>query len=142
MAYKSAQLIIPTIESYASGSLISKPQDDSQATHTEHIDKAHGRINWSQSSQQIYNQFRAFYPWPGVWTTWNGKLVKIIDCSPANFKMHRVYSDACFARSEPRPKRRGRFLQNRASVRGRGCGVRGIISFTNKNPPIGGEEGN
>ena len=86
MAYKSAQLIIPTIESYASGSLISKPQDDSQATHTEHIDKAHGRINWSQSSQQIYNQFRAFYPWPGVWTTWNGKLVKIIDCSPANFQ--------------------------------------------------------
>src|SRR3989344_3131744 len=79
MAFKSAQLIIPTIDGYTSGTITPQPQDDSQATHTEHIDKAHGKIDWSRTALQIYNQFRAFYPWPGVWTIWDGKLLKAID---------------------------------------------------------------
>lgn len=80
MAFKSAQLIISTIEGYVSGAITPQSQDDAQATHTKHIDKAHGKIDWQKSAQEIYNQFRAFYPWPGVWTKWDGKILKIIDC--------------------------------------------------------------
>ncbi len=80
LAFASAELIIPTIESYTSGSLIAQPQDDAAATHTQHIDKAHGRIDWNKPAQEIYNQFRAFYPWPGIWTKWDGKILKIVDC--------------------------------------------------------------
>jgi methionyl-tRNA formyltransferase len=47
--------------------------------YQSHIEKAHGKINWNKTAQEIYNQFRAFYPWPGVWTTWNGKLLKVTD---------------------------------------------------------------
>ncbi|MBI3231712.1 MAG: methionyl-tRNA formyltransferase [Candidatus Doudnabacteria bacterium] len=84
MAFKSAQLIIPTMEDYASGAIIPKPQDDSLATHTQHIDKAHGKIDWTRTASQIYNQFRAFYPWPGIWTKWDGKVLKITDCVSDN----------------------------------------------------------
>jgi methionyl-tRNA formyltransferase len=84
LAFESAELIIPTVDSYTSGTLIAKPQDDTAATHTQHIDKAHGRIDWNKSAQEIYNQFRAFYPWPGVWTKWDGKILKITNCIVAD----------------------------------------------------------
>ncbi len=80
MAFASAKLIVSTLEDYIQGGTTPKEQDHSQASFTEHIDKAHGKIDWSKSARQIYNQFRAFYPWPGIWTTWKGKKVKILDC--------------------------------------------------------------
>lgn len=85
LAFASAELIIPTIDGYTSGSLIAKPQDDAQATHTQHIDRAHGKIDWNNTARQIYNQFRAFYPWPGIWTKWDGKILKVIDCVPCDY---------------------------------------------------------
>lgn len=83
MAFKSAQLVIPTIDGYIAGSITPRVQDDLLATRTEHIDKAHGKIDWTRTALQIYNRFRAFFPWPGIWAKWNGKIVKIIDCAPS-----------------------------------------------------------
>jgi methionyl-tRNA formyltransferase len=80
MAFASAELIVPTIDGYTSGTIQPQEQNHAQATYTTHIDKAQGKIDWSKTAQTIYNQFRAFYPWPGVWTVWQGKKVKILDC--------------------------------------------------------------
>ncbi len=83
LAFKSSLLINQTIEDYTSGVLKPIPQDDSQATHTKIITKQDGAIDWEISAIQIYNKFKAFYPWPGIWTKWNGKMVKILDCYPS-----------------------------------------------------------
>ncbi len=82
LAQKSAKLLLSVIDSYAAGNLNPAPQDDSSASHTSIINKQHGQIEWAKSAQQIYNQFRAFYPWPGIWTKWQGKTLKILDCAP------------------------------------------------------------
>lgn len=79
LAYKSAAVINTVIYDYVTGKITPLPQDESAATHTTHIEKADGKINWQKTAKEIYNQFRAFYPWPGVWTTWNGKLLKSTD---------------------------------------------------------------
>ncbi len=81
LAYKSANVINKVIEDYTSGKITPLPQDEGAATYTKIIAKADGRINWQKTAQEIYNQFRAFYPWPGVWTTWQGKTLKITDMS-------------------------------------------------------------
>jgi methionyl-tRNA formyltransferase len=75
-----AALLTPTINDYVQGKTKPQVQDESLATLTHIISKADGKINWQESSQQIYNQFRALFPWPGVWTTWNGQTIKILDC--------------------------------------------------------------
>lgn len=88
LAHKSARLLQETIEGYASGNLKPLPQDDNQASLTKIITKQDGVINWHQSAGQIYNQFRAFYPWPGIWTKWNGKILKILDCFPVSSELN------------------------------------------------------
>jgi methionyl-tRNA formyltransferase len=55
------------------------PQDDSAATHAPKIEKQEGEIQWTESTATIYDKFRAFDPWPGVFT---GDL-KFIDMRPA-----------------------------------------------------------
>ena len=41
-------------------------QDHSQATVAPKIEKSEGAISWSEPARVIYDKFRAFYPWPGV----------------------------------------------------------------------------
>ena len=55
------------------------PQDDTAATHAPKIEKGEGAIHWTGTSAAIYNKFRAFDPWPGVFA---GDL-KLIDMAPA-----------------------------------------------------------
>jgi methionyl-tRNA formyltransferase len=82
LAKLSASIINQVIEDYASGKITPLPQDEERVTHTKIIAKEDGRIDWQKPAQEIYDQFRAFYIWPGIWTTWNGKTVKITDCIP------------------------------------------------------------
>jgi methionyl-tRNA formyltransferase len=56
------------------------PQDHAAATHAPKIDKSEGAIRWSETTPAIYNKFRAFDPWPGVFS---GDL-KLIDIAPAS----------------------------------------------------------
>jgi methionyl-tRNA formyltransferase len=73
----SAELLMQTLPSYEAGQIIPKEQDHQNASYSKIISKADGKIDWTKSAQEIYNQFRAYYPWPGVWTTWNGKTLKL-----------------------------------------------------------------
>lgn len=82
LAYLSAKLLLDTLPRYASGELAPKPQAGEQASYTKIIAKDDGRVDWQQTADQIYNRFRAFYPWPGIWTVWNGKKLKILNCAP------------------------------------------------------------
>ncbi len=47
------------------------PQDHSQATFTEILKKDDGLVkkeDLTNSPEIVFNKFRAYYPWPGVWT--------------------------------------------------------------------------
>jgi methionyl-tRNA formyltransferase len=79
LAYKSAVVINEVIANYVLGKITPLPQNEALATYTKIITKADGKVDWSKTAGEIYNQFRAFYPWPGLWTTWQGKILKLTD---------------------------------------------------------------
>jgi methionyl-tRNA formyltransferase len=56
------------------------PQDHDAATYAPKIDKSEGAIHWSDATASIYNKFRAFDPWPGIFA---GDL-KLIDVAPVD----------------------------------------------------------
>ena len=45
------------------------------------------KIDWSKSAAEIYNLYRGLTPWPGVWTTWNDKRLKLLKIKPNNFSL-------------------------------------------------------
>lgn len=75
----AAQLIIPVIKDIADGVLKPVPQNEKNATYCQKIEKESGRINFSaEGAKEIERKIRAYKRWPGVFTTWNGKKLKII----------------------------------------------------------------
>jgi len=53
------------------------PQDHTQATYAPLMKKEDGCIAWSKSAREIHNQVRGMNPWPGCFTFFRGKLLKI-----------------------------------------------------------------
>lgn len=84
LAKTSASLTLDILPEYEAGKITPRPQDDSAASYTKIISKEDGRINWQKSAGEIYNQFRAYFLWPGIWTKWKGKKLKITDCVVAD----------------------------------------------------------
>jgi methionyl-tRNA formyltransferase len=59
------------------GELVARPQNEDEATYAPIIKKEDGRIDWTADAVSIERRMRAFTPWPSVYTTLNGKLLKI-----------------------------------------------------------------
>ena len=78
LAKISAPLLVETIEKYISGELKPKEQDHSKASFCKQITKeeAYFDINNPPSKEFLDRMIRAYFPWPNVWTRWNGKIVK------------------------------------------------------------------
>ena len=53
-------------------------QDEKKATYAPKLNKEDGLIDWNLDAVKIHNRVRGFLPWPGAYTTCNGKILKIL----------------------------------------------------------------
>ena len=72
-------LLIDSIRDFERGVIQTTEQDESLATLTKLIRSSDGEINWNENAIEIYRLMRAFDEWPGIYTFWEGKRLKIID---------------------------------------------------------------
>lgn len=81
----SADIISKDLLSYLDGDLEARNQAESSTPVCTTINKEDGKINWNNSAEDIERQIRAYTPWPGTYTFWRGKRIKIIE---AEIMMH------------------------------------------------------
>ncbi|HOX60437.1 MAG TPA: methionyl-tRNA formyltransferase [Candidatus Magasanikbacteria bacterium] len=78
-----SKLIIPTTLEYLADTIKPIPQSDTEMTTCRELTRDDGRINWqTMRATQIFNLWRGLTPWPGVWTTWQGKRLKLLEIAP------------------------------------------------------------
>lgn len=82
LADLGARLLVKTLNLLASSGLEDRPQDESLATYAPRLEKEDGRVDWRRSAAEIYNQWRAYIPWPGSFTELRGKVVKLYRAVP------------------------------------------------------------
>lgn len=82
LARVGANLLLDVIPRWLKGELVAQAQDESQATLTRKFEKEDGEIDWSLPAKEISLRVRAFTPWPGTYTRWQGKQVKITRAVP------------------------------------------------------------
>jgi len=75
--------LFQAIPDYLDGKLLPVAQNEKHATLTRQLTRSDGRIDWHKTAADIYNQYRALSPWPGVWTSWNGKRLKFLQILPS-----------------------------------------------------------
>ena len=72
-----AELLLKTLRGLESGVVKPKAQDHLKATHASFITKEHELLDWNRSAEELHNQIRAFNPWPGCYTYFQGQRIKI-----------------------------------------------------------------
>jgi len=77
LALLGAPLLMETVEGMKRGEIDPVPQDHSKATYAPPLKKEDGRVDWGKEAKEIDLQVRAFNPWPGAFTTWDDRLLKI-----------------------------------------------------------------
>ncbi len=70
----ACDLTVDVLENFSS--FTPQKQDDSKATHCKKITKAEGEVTFNDA-QELYNKYRAFTPWPGIYLSSGLKLKEI-----------------------------------------------------------------
>jgi methionyl-tRNA formyltransferase len=82
LAEEGASLLAETLDSLKKGTLKPRPQDDSQATYAPMLAKEDGEIDWNEEAEKVCYRIRGLDPWPGGFTVWKGKRLKLFGCKP------------------------------------------------------------
>ena len=82
LAGMGAHLLLQTLGELEKGTLTPLPQNPSLATYAPKIQKEEGRVNWQRPAIQLFNLVRAFDPWPGAFTVWAGRNLKLFQPKP------------------------------------------------------------
>lgn len=81
MAQVGAGLLVKVLDKYSSGQYPLRPQDETQVTYAPKLTREMGKIDWRKPARFIVNQARGLMPWPGAYTFYNGKMLKIIQAA-------------------------------------------------------------
>jgi methionyl-tRNA formyltransferase len=82
LALSSADLLIQTLDGYASGKIKPIPQDHRQATYAPLLKKQDGHIDWQKSAEELHSFIRGMTPWPGAFTYHNQIRLKVLRAAP------------------------------------------------------------
>lgn len=78
MAKYGAELLAQTLPGIIEGSIESIEQAESKATYCSKIERSSGEIHWKkESALEIECKLKAYTPWPGIFTIWKGRRLKI-----------------------------------------------------------------
>ena len=81
LATISGRVLLEAIDLISSGKAEPRPQSDSEATYCEKLQKSDGLICWQETADTILRKIRAYYPWPGAYTTFNGRRLVVISAT-------------------------------------------------------------
>jgi methionyl-tRNA formyltransferase len=74
LARKGAALVVKTLTELADGTVQPLPQNHEGATFAPLLDREDGRMNFARhAAHELVNRWRGFQPWPGAFTTIDGK---------------------------------------------------------------------
>ena len=77
-----AKLLIESLGGWTNGSISASEQDDELATYTNKLERADGLADWGLSAESLSRRQRAYAPWPGLYTTWDGSELKLLEVNP------------------------------------------------------------
>ena len=82
LATLAAEVVPAELERWAAGTLEPTPQDESRATLIRPFRREDGRLDWRRGADELDRQVRALQPWPGAWTTLDGRRLHVRRAHP------------------------------------------------------------
>ena len=74
-----AEALLTVLRDVEHGAAVETPQEHERATLAPKIDKSEGEVHFEENAKAIYDRFRAFDPWPGIFVQSGGETIKLTD---------------------------------------------------------------
>ena len=81
LAQIAPEALLESLRLLAAGKAPRIPQDQALATYAPKLNREAGRLNWNESVEAIERKIRAYNPWPGAFTEFSGRNLKIFAAS-------------------------------------------------------------
>jgi len=78
----AARLLLEVLVGRLRGDITPQPQNEAEASYCRLITKAEAEIDWHLPAVDSWRRVRAFQPWPGYYTRWRGRQLKILKAVP------------------------------------------------------------
>ncbi len=78
LAALGGEALVAALELLEGGDLVPVRQDAAQATLAPILTREDGKVDWTLPATRIADRLRAFSPWPGAYTTLDGRAVKLL----------------------------------------------------------------
>lgn len=78
------------LDQFLAGTATRTVQDPAQVTYLGKLARADGLIDWSLPAGQLERQIRAYFPWPGSYTTLDSRRLKILPPTQAGTDPHNA----------------------------------------------------
>ena len=82
LAALGAGLLVETLHGLEQKRIRPTPQDHAKATLAPILKKEDGQVDFQRNAVQIQNRLRGFQPWPGAYTQFRGKGLKLVSVRP------------------------------------------------------------
>jgi len=85
-----ATILAECLDDIVDGHLAAEAQDNSLATYAPLIKKEDGTLDWQRDALELERQLRAMTPWPGAYTAWLGKSLRLhrVKLATGSFPSH------------------------------------------------------
>jgi methionyl-tRNA formyltransferase len=68
-----AKMIVEFVPDWTQGKIKPVPQNHSEATYCKPVKREDGKIDWNSAAEEISRAWRAYHPWPGIYSILNLK---------------------------------------------------------------------
>lgn len=82
LAQLGAALLVDTLPQWLDRQVEPRPQDESKASYSKLLTSEDGKLDWHLPAAEICRKVRAYNPWPGCYTHWQGRRLKIHQAVP------------------------------------------------------------
>lgn len=79
LAQSGANILAQSLLDYINNKTKPKKQEEEKAIYVSQLKKEDGLINWQNSAEKIERMVRALSPWPGTYTKYKQKTLKILE---------------------------------------------------------------
>jgi methionyl-tRNA formyltransferase len=124
LAEEGARLLIEVLDKIEKGEIDKKPQNHEKATYAKPIEKSEGKIDFSKSAKEIFNQIRALKVWPKACAKFRDGEVKILDAKIVECNVNALPGEIIKA-----DEKEGIVVKT-----GNGCLLLKLIQFPNSKP--------
>ena len=90
LAVLGAGLLIKTLKSFENNDIHPIAQNHASATYAPLLKKGDGHIVWGKNAEHIDSFIRGVTPWPGAFTFYDNKRLKIISAKPVSVKFNEA----------------------------------------------------